>query len=103
MKSRKGEPTPKKFHIPKDSSPPKNVEQTSPWIFNLCASRSKIQIYRATLIWEINLEILRIERKKERERERKTKNRHLYRQTSRPKKRKKEIRLKILQIILFCK
>jgi hypothetical protein len=72
MKPRKGVPTPKKFHNPKDPSPKKNFEQTSPWIFNLCASVSKIQIYRATLIWEINLEILQIERKKERKKNRKT-------------------------------
>jgi hypothetical protein len=73
-------PLPKSFTTPKTLPPKKNFEQTSPWIFNLCASMSKIQIYRATLIWEINLEILRIERKKERKKNRK--------QTSRPKKKK---------------
>jgi hypothetical protein len=62
---------------------------------------SKIQIYRATLIWEINLEILRIERKKERKKSRKT---DIYTdKQADQKKRKKEICLKILQIILFCK
>jgi hypothetical protein len=50
------------------------LNKRSPWIFNLCASRSKIQIYRATLIWEINLEILQIERKKEREEEKQKTN-----------------------------
>jgi hypothetical protein len=83
-------PLPKSFTTPKTLPPKKNFEQTSPWIFNLCASMSKIQIYRATLIWEINLEILRIERKRERKTEKQTfiqTNKQTNKQTEKKKER----------------